>query len=75
MTHKSLVYLLTLNLNSADSHIEALVGCHCQGPCTNPRECDCQKAADSVFIEMESNGAAKFAYENVSPPKLEAHVY
>ena len=75
MTHESLVYLLTPNLNSAESHIEALVGCNCQGPCTNPLECNCQQAADTVFVGMESNGVAKFAYENVSPPELELHAF
>ena len=64
----SLVNVLPLNLNSADSHIEALVGCNCQGTCTNPLECSCQGAADTVFIGIE-NGAAKFAYENVGPPE------
>ena len=74
VTHMSLVCSLTLNLNSADSHIEALVGCDCQGTCTNPLECSCQGEADTVFIGME-NGAATFAYENVSPPKLEVYVF
>ena len=69
----SQVYLLTLNLNSADSHIEALVGCICQGTCTDPLECSCQGEAVTGFIGME-NGAAKFAYKNVSPPKLEVYV-
>jgi hypothetical protein len=66
----SLVYRLTPNLNSADSHIEALVGCDCQGTCTNPLCCHCQRAADTTFIGIE-DGAAKFAYENVSPITLE----
>ena len=64
----SRVCLLTLRLNSAESHIDALVGCECQGTCTNPLDCHCQGAADTAYIGREG-GAAKFAYENVSPPE------
>ena len=57
-------YLLTVNLDSTDSHIAALVGCTCQGTCTNPLECDCQKSVDTAYIGIE-DGEAMFAYENV----------
>lgn len=64
---RSRVCLLTLNLNSAESHIDALVGCNCRGACKNPLDCHCQGAADTAYIGRE-DGAAKFAYENVIPP-------
>jgi len=47
----------------AESHIDALVGCNCQGSCTDPLDCHCQGAADTTYIGRE-DGAATFAYEN-----------
>jgi hypothetical protein len=56
--------------SSAESHIEALVGCNCHGTCTTPFDCHCQGAADTTYIGVE-DGAGKFAYENVSPSNQE----